>query len=790
MSTESLERAALELLSRALDVVSAERAEWVRQQAGDNHALADRVLAMLAAEGAGSGRFRTGGAGGDIVEPAAPKRVGAYQITSVIGQGGMGAVYKGVRISGNFDHTVAIKIIRPGVLSDALIDRFLRERQTLAALNHPNIARLYDGGEMEDGAPYIVMEYVDGQTILDWVAEESTPLSERLRMFLDLCHAVHYAHQNLVIHRDITPSNVLVTQDGQVKLIDFGISRPQEDRAEHVLAAGGSAKPSLSYTPGYAAPERSQGASANTLSDIYSLGKLLQDLIGPESQTADLQAIIAMATATAPEDRYASVDALIEDIQNYLSGRAVNAHGAGGLYRFGKFVGRHSISVAAGVVVFLGLSAALAATYVQYTRAEKALGVANTRFAEARELSQSLVYDVYDSISRVSGTMEPRQALANVVRDYVNDLSVDEDAPDDVMFEVGIIKSRLSDLYGGVGMANLGDTDTSYALLKDAESTLEALLQRDPQDTATMAELVMVLRSVTMQNLNYRHDIEAAEVANRKALALAQRGVAIGDANERTLLRHVWSCRTDALQIMLSKGESEAALESVRQWRKELTPEMFAQLGGGEEMAAYLAIQEAEFLTQLQRGEEAVEPLQYAISFREQALKDSPKNYYQMTQLMVALGEMSTALRQTPGKAESLEYADKAVALARQIQEADPQDAGGPEGLSSMLMKKADTLVTLQDYQAAKAALEEATALSISLVQQFPDDLFYESLLFMALDHSVETDLAMNGWETLWSCELLKKAAQTVPIREKLSDPDSAHDLDELSTLTDQACLP
>ena len=790
MSTESLERAALELLSRALDVTSSDRAAWVREQAGDNQALADRVLAMLAADGSGSGRFRTGGASGDIVEPAAPERVGAYRITSVIGQGGMGAVYKGVRVSGNFDHTVAIKIIQPGVLSDALIDRFQRERQTLAALNHPNIARLYDGGEMDDGAPYIVMEYVDGQPILDWVAEKNTPLSERLGMFLDLCHAVHYAHQNLVIHRDITPSNVLVTQDGQVKLIDFGISRPQEDRAEDILAATSSAKPSLSYTPGYAAPERSLGVSANTLSDIYSLGKLLQDLAGPESERADLQAIIAMATATAPEDRYPSADALIEDIQNYQSGRAVTARGAGGLYRFRKFVGRHSISVAAGVVVFLGLSAALAATYAQYTRAEKALGIANTRFAEARELSQSLVYDVYDSISRVSGTMEPRQALANVVRDYVNDLSVDENAPGDVMFEVGIIKSRLSDLYGGVGMANLGDTDTSYALLKDAEATLEALLRRDPQDTATLAELVMVLRSVAMQNLNYRHDIEAAEAANRKAVALAERGAAIGDENERTLLRHVWSCRTDALQIMLSKGEGEVALESVRQWRKELTPEMFARLGGGEEMAAYLAMQEAEFLIQLQRGDEAVEPLQYAISFRQKMLKDSPENYYQMTQLMVALGEMSTALRQTPNTAESLEYADEAVAFARQIQAADPQDAGGPEGLSSMLIKQADILVAMEDYKAAKAALAEATALAMGLVQQFPDDLFYESLLFTALDHSVETDLVMNEGTPDWSCALLQEASQAVPIRQKLSDPDAGHDLEELSTLTDQTCLP
>ena len=144
----------------------------------------------------------------------------------------MGAVYEGQRVTDNFDLRVAIKIVRPGALSETLTERFERERQILASLNHPNIARLFDGGQLDDGAPYIVMEHIDGRPITDWATGQKLTLTERLSLFSDLCSAVRYAHQNLIIHRDITPSNVLVTHHGEVKLIDFGIAKPHTQETD------------------------------------------------------------------------------------------------------------------------------------------------------------------------------------------------------------------------------------------------------------------------------------------------------------------------------------------------------------------------------------------------------------------------------------------------------------------------------------------------------------------------------------------------------------------------------
>ena len=214
------------------------------------------------------GAFHTGGAFHETLDDTAvPEQIGAYKITGLIGRGGMGAVYRGERVSGDFDHDVAIKVVRPGAMSDKLIARFEAERQTLASLSHPNIARLFDGGTLESGAPYIVMEYIDGLPITDFADKNNAAKAERLALFKAVCSAVSHAHQNLIIHRDITPSNVLVDKGGQVKLIDFGIAKPfDEDAAvldmEHSLA-------SLSFTPGFAAPERSQGRGGE-----YAVGYL------------------------------------------------------------------------------------------------------------------------------------------------------------------------------------------------------------------------------------------------------------------------------------------------------------------------------------------------------------------------------------------------------------------------------------------------------------------------------------------------------------------------------------
>lgn len=738
MSTESLERRAMALLSRALDEPSGTRLQWLREQCAGDDALEARVLSLLSADADSGAALRTGGAGADGEDAPLPERVGAYKVTGLIGQGGMGAVYRGARDADDFEHTVAIKVIRPGILSDTLVDRFQRERQTLATLTHPNIARLYDGGETAGGSPYMVMEYVEGAPISDYADNAALSLSARLGLFSELCRAVRHAHQNLVVHRDITPSNVLVTNTGAVKLIDFGIAKPHAGDAETAGTDGSGSLASLSFTPGYAAPERSRGAPATTLSDIFSLGKLLGTLCKDRKPDADLNAIISRASAAEPTDRYASVDGLLDDLENYQQGRAVDARDGGAGYRLGKFIARRRLAVTLGSLALAGLVAVLTVTLIQYNRAETALAHANERFDEARKLSQSLMFDVYDSFDEVTGTLEARKAMTDLVRDYVDDLALDSAAPSDVLLEIGTIKLRLADLYGGIGIANFGDTDESYRLLAEAEAALQEVVSRDPANTSALAELVMTKRMLTMQNLNYKLDTKAAAAQNAEATALAEQGAALADENERTLLRHFWSTRTDRLQILTAEESFEEALAAVSAWREELTPEMFERLGGGEEMAAYLAVQQARIAIGLNDGAAALEPVDYAIDYRRAQLAEQPDSYYQLTQLMVAYGERSAAYRLLGNGDDSLSSARDAVSLARRIVEADPEDAGGPEGLASMLDMLARAEQVAGNSANARAAIDESVSLSRELVTRFPDDAFYEAKLFQGLSLSAE----------------------------------------------------
>ena len=764
---------------------SNQREAWVQSKCAGDAALEKRVLGLLATERAHPGALKTGGARHDATEPEAPEQVGAYRIIETIGQGGMGAVYKGERASGNFDHTVAIKIIRPGVLSEALIERFQRERQILAALNHPNIARLYDGGEMDDGSPYMIMEYIDGEPVLGWAERTGASLRERLDLFQSLCGAVQFAHQNLIIHRDITPSNVLVNKDGQVKLIDFGISR-SPDQAAPARFNPPSSKPAMSYTPGYAAPERSRGAVANTLSDVYSLGKLLSDILKPETPNPELAAIISCATADEPDARYASVDALNEDVSNYRTGKAVSAFSGSTGYRFRKFVGRHRIAVASIAAVIIGLSATLGATVIQYNRAEAALAVANDRFTQARELSRTLVFDVYDETQKISGSLEARKALAGVVRDYVSSLELDETAPEDVLVEVGIITSRLADLYGGVGIANLGENEQSMALFHEAQKTLNDALVRNPADKTAIAELLMVERMLTMQHYYHKNDLVAAHAANDRAYELAERGLALGPEGEQPILRHLWSIRTDELQLLDAEKRTEEALTKVRQWRSELTPEMVTRIGSGGEMEAYFAMQEAMLLIGDERGQEALEPLKTAISLRSQQLSEKPENYYYKTQLMVAQGEMATASRLAGDMVTSRASAVQAVSLAREIMAADPEDAGGPEGLSAMLQKLATAEFNSGNHAAAQAAINEAAQLSEKLVAQFPGDSFYEVRLLYVLSQAAEFDTLDP--EKSWSCALVRTAGEQFDVQAALGNPDAGWEEDKIRPLLNASC--
>ncbi|MEQ9317002.1 MAG: protein kinase, partial [Henriciella sp.] len=528
----------LEALDLAFEQPSEDRRAWAKARYGDEPALLKRVLSLLDSDTDGQRDLRTGGARDVLEDEALPERAGAYKIESLIGRGGMGAVYLASRDAGDFEHRVAVKVIRPGVLGQSLIARFENERRILAKLNHEGIARLFDGGQLSDGSPYIIMEYVDGVPVTQWVTDKALSLPQRLQLFIRVCEAIGHAHQHLIVHRDITPSNVLVNQEGAVKVIDFGIAKPQSDAgAEAEASQSAKSLASMSFTPGFAAPERSRGAGANTLSDVYSLGKLLQAMLEGLDAPSDLRSIIDKATQTEPGARYATVWTLSNDVRNFLDHYAVEAYAGGRFYRVRKYLRRHRAFAALASVFLVGIVTAFSLTLLQYQRAEAERREADQRFSEAREMANFMLFDLFDQLQPIAGNTEPLKNLTTRARTYLDALS--QSSRSDRSLELDTIKAyhRLANIEGNPISANLGRRDVSRDLLAQTEDRLMKLYTAAPQDIATLRELA---------SLKYSQSVFAyiADDDNEASVEFATQAVAFSDQ----ILKHPASELADEIQ--------------------------------------------------------------------------------------------------------------------------------------------------------------------------------------------------------------------------------------------------
>jgi len=401
-------------LDQLIDLPAEKSAEALDRLHGDDPALHQQIAAILATDQAVEGYLSRTGRQGMMEEAAegldfelpllSGRVLGPWRLLHQIGRGGMGSVYVGERADGAFEQRVAIKFLGRGIASPELLVRFRQERQILARLEHPNIARLVDGGVTEDGLWWFAMEYVDGLPITAWCEAHRASTRSALELFQQVCRAVQYAHRNLVIHRDLKPSNILVSAAGEVKLLDFGIAKILEPEGS---GTGGSAEPigaprapeealltAVAMTPTYAAPEQIRGEPPTTATDVYALGVVLYEMLTetrpyqlktgsleeirravldeePEPPSArrkragigrDLDNIVLTAMRKEPERRYPSVEALSDDVQRHLEGGAVRASGRTFRYLASKFVRRNRVPVAATALVLLALSVGLYAT--------------------------------------------------------------------------------------------------------------------------------------------------------------------------------------------------------------------------------------------------------------------------------------------------------------------------------------------------------------------------------------------------------------------------------------------
>lgn len=447
-----------------------------------------------------------------------PERLGPYRITGLLGQGGMGRVFRAERADGVFEQVIAIKLMRRTRLPEQLAGQFARERQILARLRHPNIAQLFDGGVTTEGLSYFVMELVEGRPISEYVVEEHLTVRELMMVFRQVCAAVQYAHAHLVVHGDIKPNNIVVTSEGVAKLLDFGVARVIEDSN----AATADAQPTaIGITHHYASPARRAGGVPTTADDIYSLGFLLGELLDRASGvTADLRSICTRATANDPGQRYASVDALDADIERWLNGGPVRAHGGAWGYVSRRFVVRHRVSVigaAAGVLLLIGAAISMS---VMYVRAERARAQAEQNFNDVRELSRYVLFDVYDRLESVPRAITLRLDIAEKGQQYLDRLSRDPGAPADVRLEVAEGLRRLSLVQGGVSSASLANVKLAEENLTRAEQIVRALPDdpRYARERAFAIVRILVARSristaVALDLDRTKRNLDAADAA-------------------------------------------------------------------------------------------------------------------------------------------------------------------------------------------------------------------------------------------------------------------------------------
>ena len=305
--------------------------------------------------------------------------IGNWRLVSKIARGGLATVYKAERADDAYDQLVAFKVMRRGLDTDDLIARFRAERQILSSLEHPAIAQILDGGALDDGRPYLVLEYVNGDSITDYCEAHSTDERGRLVLLIEVLRALHHAHRYLVVHRDVKPSNILVSKDGHVTLLDFGIAKLLDPAA--MPGASTLTRTGVSLlTPGYGSPEQRAGEAVTTASDIYQVGRVMEDLLG--IQKGDIGAIMAKAMHSDPAQRYTSSDEMLADIKRYLDGLPVIARPDSAVYRLGKLVKRRPWLVPVVAIVTLGIAAYITTLtiYSQRIAKEEALTAASQQF--------------------------------------------------------------------------------------------------------------------------------------------------------------------------------------------------------------------------------------------------------------------------------------------------------------------------------------------------------------------------------------------------------------------------
>jgi len=452
--------------------------------------------------------------------------IGHYRPVEEIGRGGMGTVYLAERADGTYEQRVALKVLQGSVSTPRLVERFEEERRILARLSHPGIARLLDGGLTPDGRPYLVLEYVDGLAIDVYCDEEKLDTAARLRLFLKVADAVQSAHQQMVLHLDLKPANILVTPQGEPRLLDFGIARIL---IEGSLGANQAESTLRLMTPRYASPEQAEGLPLGVASDVFSLGTLLYRVLtgrlpyriesaspieaariireeAPQLASkagggsvagelrGDLDNILMQALRKEPERRYGTVAAFAEDIKRYLAFKPVNAHPDSFGYRVKKFARRHRASLAVAATVLLIVTACVAAVTRAAVLARRADATAERRLADERELAHSYIFDLDPMLEEIPGTVGVRAFILKHALKYLDAMSQEQIGDDDLAREVGSGYLKVGQVQADVAEPSMNDRAGAWVSMNRGYEIQERLFEKTPNDLTQRGNLVKTTR--------------------------------------------------------------------------------------------------------------------------------------------------------------------------------------------------------------------------------------------------------------------------------------------------------
>ena len=612
------------LLDESVELSGEDRAAWLHTLDREDPGWGAYLRAMFASQDGGAKLLETQGFLASrlpVIEDQDAaligKQYGPYRIVSLLGHGGMGSVWLAERIDGLFTRKVALKLVHPALVNRVLMERSAREREILAGLNHPNIARLIDAGFAQDGQPYLALEYVAGNPLTSFCDQRRLPIRERLQLFRQVLSAVQYAHAHLVIHRDLKPSNIMVTADGQVYLLDFGIAKlltEGEAKETELTLIGGRA-----LTPDYAAPEQIAGAPITTAADVYALGVILYELltgarpyrlkrdtrgaleeailqsdpvapsraaIGEDAALArgaagkqlsrlmdsELDTIVIKALKKFSAERYATVNAFDEDIARYLRGDVVLAQRDSLSYRARKFVRRYRVGIGVAGILLLTLAAGLAATGYE---AKIASGQRDAALAaRTRALTQTAAARLKDS--DVSGAMAILVALpadgASRARDpaALNVFQEARAADSQLLALTGHGGSIRTARYSPDGRRIVTASEDSTARIWDAVTGRELMVLRGHTQKVRSADFSPDGREVL--TVSYDDTARTWDAASGRQLALLRRGV-----HNRM---HFASYSPDGLRVVIASGDGTAQI-----WDASLAKQL-AELDGHTEIMA------------------------------------------------------------------------------------------------------------------------------------------------------------------------------------------------------------